>query len=135
MGALGASTVSNPDIVRISSNGSSIDSNADDLTLPDVVVARIVDPSAASAPTSTPPNLPIDSANPTNTPTEPVVDANADTQAVTVRADENDSQDEDSEEEDIPYWANLKEDDSIPDAQELKEIEDTVDETNALDRM
>ena len=63
-----------------------------------------------------------------------MVEADADTQVAAVRADENDSQDEDSEEEDIPYWASLKEDDSVPDAQELKEIEDTIDETNALNR-
>ena len=131
---MGASTVGNPDLVRISSNGSSVDSNADDLTLADVVVASIIDPIGVSAPTLTPPHLPIDGANPTNTPSQPATDLDAGIQAAVGRADEHDSQDEDSEEEDIPYWANLKEDDSVPDAQELKEIEDTVHETSAVNR-
>ena len=48
---------------------------------------------------------------------------------------EEDSQDDEStDEEDYPYWANLKEDTSVPDQEELRAIEESGHETNALDR-
>ncbi len=132
--AVDAPTPGNPNLVRISSTGSSIDSNADDLTLPDVVIARVVHPSAALAPTSTPPLLPANGLEFAHTSVPPAVDSDADTPAATVRANEDDSQEEDSDEEDVPYWANFKEDLSQPDEQELKVIEKNSNEVNALDR-
>jgi len=122
--AVDAPTPGNPNLVRISSTGSSIDSNADDLTLPDVVIARVVHPSAALAPTSTPPLLPANGLEFAHTSVPPAVDSDADTPAATVRANEDDSQEEDSDEEDVPY----------PDEQELKAIEKNSNEVNALDR-
>lgn len=48
---------------------------------------------------------------------------------------EEDSQDDEStDEEDYPFWANLKEDTSVPDQEELRAIEESGHETNALDR-
>lgn len=48
---------------------------------------------------------------------------------------EEDSQDDEStDEEEYPYWANLKEDTSVPDQEELRAIEESGHETNALDR-
>lgn len=132
--AVDAPRTGNPDLVRISSNGSSIDSNADDLTLPDVVVARVVDHSAVLAPTSTPPPLPANGLGFPHTSGPFAADSDADTQAAVVRANEDDSQEEDSDEEDVPYWANFKEDLSQPDQQELKAIEKSSNEIDALDR-
>lgn len=48
---------------------------------------------------------------------------------------EEDSQDDEStDEEDFPFWANLKEDISSPDEEELKVIEGNKNEISALDR-
>lgn len=48
---------------------------------------------------------------------------------------EEESQDDDStDEEDYPFWANIKEDPSSPDEEELRAIEETMDEVSALDR-
>lgn len=49
---------------------------------------------------------------------------------------EEESQDDDSTdgEEDYPFWVNLKEDTSSPDEEELRAIEETMDEVSALDR-
>ena len=48
---------------------------------------------------------------------------------------EEESQDDDStDEEDYPFWANIKEDTSSPDEEELRAIEETMDEVSALDR-
>lgn len=48
---------------------------------------------------------------------------------------EEDSQDDEStDEEEYPFWATLKEDTSVPDQEELKAIEESGQETNALDR-
>ena len=48
---------------------------------------------------------------------------------------EEESQDEDStDDEDYPLWANIREDTSGPDEEELKAIEETMDEISALDR-
>lgn len=48
---------------------------------------------------------------------------------------EEESQDDDStDEEDYPFWVNLKEDTSSPDEEELRAIEETMDEVSALDR-
>lgn len=48
---------------------------------------------------------------------------------------EEDSQDDEStDEEDYPFWANLKEDTSAPDQEELRAIEESGHETSALDR-
>lgn len=48
---------------------------------------------------------------------------------------EEDSQDDDStDEEDYSFWANLKEDTSSPDEEELKVIEENGHEISALDR-
>ena len=48
---------------------------------------------------------------------------------------DEDSQDDDSEdEEDYSFWANLKEDTSSPDEEELKAIEESGHEISALDR-
>lgn len=48
---------------------------------------------------------------------------------------EEDTQDDDStDEEDYSFWANLKEDTSGPDQEELRAIEESGHETNALDR-
>lgn len=48
---------------------------------------------------------------------------------------EEDSQDDEStDEEDYPFWANLKEDTSVPDPDELRAIEESGHETSALDR-
>ncbi len=112
--AVDAPDIGNPDLVRVSSNGSGIDSNADDLRLPDVVVARIVDPSPTLALTSP------SSVLPTSGP--PAVDPDME------------SQEDDSDEDDVPYWARLKEDHSQPDDRELKAIEKKSNEVNALDR-
>lgn len=47
---------------------------------------------------------------------------------------EEDSQDDEStDEEEYPYWANLKEDTSVPDQEELRVIEESGHEINALD--
>lgn len=129
-----APTSPNPNLVRISSNGSSIDSNADDLTLPNVIIARGVHPATALAPTSTPPLSPANGLEFAHTSVPPVVDPDADSPTATVRANENDSQEEDSDEEDVPYWANFKEDLSQPDEQELKAIEKDSNEVSAFDR-
>ncbi len=128
-----ASITGNPNLVRISSNGSTIDSDADDLTLPDVV-ARIIDPAPALARTSTPPPLPPDGADPTDITSRLAPGSDADVHAAAARTNEDDSQEEDSDEEDVPYWANLKEDDSSPDEKELEEIHAKGVEVNALDR-
>ena len=45
----------------------------------------------------------------------------------------DDDSDDSTDEEEHPYWTNLKEDTSSPDERELKVIEDTIDETNAFD--
>ena len=46
---------------------------------------------------------------------------------------EEDSQDDDStDEEDFPFWANLKEDTSVPDQEELRAIEESGHEISAL---
>lgn len=48
---------------------------------------------------------------------------------------EEESQDDEStDEEDYPFWANIKEDTSSPDEEELRAIEETMDEVSALDR-
>lgn len=48
---------------------------------------------------------------------------------------EEDSQDDEStDEEDFPFWANLKEDTSSPDEEELKVMEGNKTEISALDR-
>lgn len=48
---------------------------------------------------------------------------------------EEDSQDDEStDEEDYPFWANLKEDTSVPDQEELRAIEESGHETSALNR-
>lgn len=48
---------------------------------------------------------------------------------------EEESQDDDStDDEDYPFWANIKEDTSGPDEEELRAIEETMDEVSALDR-
>ena len=48
---------------------------------------------------------------------------------------EEDSQDDEStDEEDYPFWENLKEDISVPDQEELRAIEESGHETSALDR-
>ena len=130
--AVVASSSANPHLVRISSNGSSIDSNTDDLRLRDVDFTRPVDPHAASVPIPSPPPPPTDFANPIGTPNQSVVGSGGDTQLAATRADEDESHDEDSDEEDIPYWANFKEDNSKPDQQELKVIEASK-EVDALD--
>ncbi|MCJ1469986.1 hypothetical protein MMC07_008631 [Pseudocyphellaria aurata] len=47
---------------------------------------------------------------------------------------EEESQDDDStDDEDYPFWANIKEDTSGPDEEELRAIEETIDEVSALD--
>ena len=47
---------------------------------------------------------------------------------------EEESQDDDStDEEDYPFWVNLKEDTSSPDEEELRAIEQTTHEVSALD--
>ena len=84
--------------------------------------------------TSTPPPLPLGSANPTDTSGRLALSSDADLHAAAARAGEDDSQEDDSDEEDIPYWANLKEDDSSPDEKELEEIHAKGVEVNALDR-
>lgn len=48
---------------------------------------------------------------------------------------EEDTQDDEStDEEDYPFWANLKEDTSVPDQEELREIEESGREMSALHR-
>lgn len=48
---------------------------------------------------------------------------------------EEESQDDEStDEEDYPFWANIKEDTSGPDEEELRAIEETMNEVSALDR-
>ena len=48
-------------------------------------------------------------------------------------ADAEEDSDDSSEEEEHPYWVNLKEDTSTPDEQELKQIDETGNEVSALD--
>ena len=69
-----------------------------------------------------------------NTPNTPADDSGRDTQVAAIRAEEDESHEEDSDEEDVPYWSNFKEDSSQPDEQELDLIEQASSEVNALDR-
>ena len=50
-----------------------------------------------------------------------------------VEGEREEDSDDSTDEEEHPYWANLKEDSSTPDEKELKVIEDTIDEKSALD--
>lgn len=111
---------------------------------PFLPLAFVTQPSSGTTPTLAvqDANPPVDAAAPATQPLPGLVDPAApgwdaaEPRGEWVGEREEESQDDDStDEEDYPFWANLKEDTSSPDEEELRAIEETMDEASALDRM
>lgn len=141
----------NDDLARVSSNGSTVNNDSQGTAVP--LTPSMHDSLFTWHSSTAPP--PVQSAEPISTPQLDIVEpsqpergeipqANADGQQASdiippppewEGEREEDSQDDDStDEEDYSFWANLKEDTSSPDEEELKAIEEGGHEISALDR-